>query len=90
MRSYIVGKLCRFTNLEAENMRSLERADMEDKKITELEEELRVRQIFLTRAVILDSAIFGQLDEFRILYRKPKWLLFKKRCREALIVPPRL
>ena len=56
-------KLCRFTNLEAENMRSLERADMEDKKITELEEELRVREMFLTRAVILDSAILRQLDE---------------------------
>lgn len=34
--------MSRFTNLESENGRALERADMEDKKIAELEEELRV------------------------------------------------
>ena len=32
----------RFTNLESENSRAMERAAAEEKKITELEEELRV------------------------------------------------
>ena len=32
----------RFTNLESESSRALERAQAEEKKITELEEELRV------------------------------------------------
>ena len=39
---YLSSFFGRFTNLESENQRAMERAQTEEKKISELEEELRV------------------------------------------------